>query len=441
MLNSSQGLTRRAFVVIPLVSMGLLAFLLTASPSFAAELNVEFSVVARSGETSIPGGVGVFTDFAGYPAIDEDGNVVFTGVGGADQTGENQAGIYTAVGGCCQRVADKNTLVPGGGGATFDSFAGLERNDIGGGRVAFRADISASSALVGVYSNVGQANASDLVEVAVADGSDWSMVGEPWVDGDVVAMWGRRLVPEERNTTLLWVGADRSTAYIEASAGYAMAYYTEASVSGSAAIFRQTNANSDEMGVLSGGDFEVLAVRGVTPMPGAGVTFNKFFKNPVVDRDGQDALFGATGTGTAGLYKRTGGGVLQKLADNNTLMPGANGREFGYFAKEGASLVNGQAVFVGYDDWLLEGLYTDIGGELSVLLDSEFNASIDVGGEWLEVDGIQAGPKALAHTSRGYEVVFRVSLTSGGSAIIRAIIRASIDERKTDLIFASGFDN
>jgi hypothetical protein len=132
--------------------------------------------------------------------------VVFVGTGGNDASGDYQAGVYTAVGACCQKVADRNTAVPGQVGATFDRFLSTDRNDIDGGRVAFLADVSASTTVYGVYSNVGQASAGSLVEVAVADGIEWSLVSDPWVTVPVT-LRGRRLIPAN-TTRSWWEGAD-----------------------------------------------------------------------------------------------------------------------------------------------------------------------------------------------------------------------------------------
>ena len=71
----------------PLIILAVL--LLTATPLFAAELSVQYEVIARSGETPVPGGVGNFTGFGSPPAIDDEGNVVFL------SGGQQEVGIYT----------------------------------------------------------------------------------------------------------------------------------------------------------------------------------------------------------------------------------------------------------------------------------------------------------------------------------------------------------
>ena len=159
--------------------------LMTAIPSLSEEVSIEYEVIARSGVTSIPDGVGTFSGFNPFPAIDDSGNVMFGALGG-----QSQVGIYTAVGVCCQKVIDRNTLLPGGQGDTFGFFGGTDQNDIDDGRVAFRA--SGQTTGEALYNNVGQAAPSELVKVAAIDGVDWSAGGDPWIDGNTIAMWGER---------------------------------------------------------------------------------------------------------------------------------------------------------------------------------------------------------------------------------------------------------
>ena len=123
-----------------------LLMIMTAIPSFGAGLSVQYEVIARTGVTSIPDGVGTFTGVGPNPAIDSDGNVMITAYG------SSQAGVYTFINGQLQTVADYNTLVPGGGGATFTRFSGSSKNDIDGGRVAFLAESSSPTTVLGLYS-------------------------------------------------------------------------------------------------------------------------------------------------------------------------------------------------------------------------------------------------------------------------------------------------
>ena len=123
----------------PLRIVLLFALLMTALPSFGADLSVQYELVARSGVTPVPDGTGTFTSFSGAPAIDDDGNVVLVAGGDADNSGNPQGGVYTFINSSYQTVADFNTPVPNGGGALFTAFY-WDDTDIDGGRVAFRAD-------------------------------------------------------------------------------------------------------------------------------------------------------------------------------------------------------------------------------------------------------------------------------------------------------------
>jgi hypothetical protein len=425
----SSHLLSSLFARNPLPTFVSLLLLAVAVPSFGAELAVEYSVVARSGVTAIPGGVGKFTGFGAAPAIDADGNVAFTGTGGNDASGKFQAGVYSAVGICCQKVADRNTLVPGQGGATFDNFRSTDRNGIGGGRVAFVADVSPSTTLLGVYSNVGQASAGSLVEVALADGAEWSILSDPWVDGEVVTMRGRRLIPSQHDTILVWNGAD---SFLSPGTDYVVSPGTVASMAQGAAVFRRYKTGFSELGVHSGGVYQTLVLLNSTLIPGlAGVTFSNVNNFPVVDRGGLDVAFRGNGPdGLVGLYKRANGGALTQVADNATvvpgggLIPGAGAQIFKAFIEDGTALANGKVVFWGAGQNFLQGLYTDIGGALDVLLDTADNNTIVLNGITETITGFALSHKSLAYTAQGHTVVFKATFASGASAIIRATIGA-----------------
>jgi len=440
-INSKIDLSvRKSLFLVPFL------LLMTATVSFGADLSVEYTVIARSGVTPIPGGVGKFIGFGSVPAIDNNGNVVFAAAGGLDGGGENQAGVYTLIDGNYQVVADRNTLVPGGGGAMFDNFKGTERNDIDDGRVAFMVDISSSSTVLGVYSNVGQASPNNLVELALVDGDEWSVISDPWVDGDVVAMRGRRLIPEQHDTILLWDGMD---SFVDPGAGYIVSPNTQASISGDATIFRRYKTGSSELGILSGSVYETLVKLGTTPMPGqGGLTFSNVNNYPVVDRGGEDAAFRGNGSGgVTGIYKRTNGGALEEVAANwqvvpgGGVIPGAGEQTFRVFREDGISLADGQVVFWGLGQNFLEGIYTDVGGELSVIVDNEGNNTIVLAGQTEHITDFSLSHKSFAYTPNGYEVVFWATLQSGGTAIIRATINGSPGTTDNFTVFKNFSDN
>ena len=138
-----------------------IALLMTALTSLAAPLPIQYELVARSGDTAIPEGMGTFNGFSEAPAVDSDGNIAFVATGGADGISSFQSGIYTFIGGQLQKVADKNTLIPDGGGAKFTIFYGSDLNDIDAGRVAFRANTVSAGTVLGLYTNVGPRNFPD----------------------------------------------------------------------------------------------------------------------------------------------------------------------------------------------------------------------------------------------------------------------------------------
>ena len=216
MFSLNDSFVRNSYVRTSLQIFLPVMLLLAAVPSLSAQLSVDYEVIARSGATPVPDGNGYFGYFDTGPSIDAEGNVVFFGGASA------QGGIYTAIGACCQTVADFNTPAPNSAGQTFHWFSAGGGNDIDAGRVAFTAqypDAVTGAGVRGVYSNAGQFRPQDLAEVAVVDNQEWSGLGSPWVDGDVVALRGNRLVPTAHTTVLLWDGWTLSESFVDGGAG------------------------------------------------------------------------------------------------------------------------------------------------------------------------------------------------------------------------------
>ena len=175
------------------------------------------------------------------------------------------------------------------------------------------------------------------------------------------------------------------------------------------------------------------------------MNFSNVNNYPVVDRGGLDAAFRGDGSGVQGVYKRVNGGALQAVADNATVMPGGNvipgvgDQVFKFFDEAGISLANGQMAFWGTGENFLEGIYTDIGGSLEVVVDNMENNTIVLHGQTEQITDISLSHKSLAYTSQGYMVVFKASLQSGGIALIRATISIATS-KLSDTIFKSGFE-
>ena len=411
--------------------------LVAAIPSLSAQPSVEYEVIARSGETAVPGGSGTFSYFDSAPAIDAEGNVVFFGGASA------QSGIYTAVGSCCQRVADLTSLAPNGGGQRFNWFSPADGADIDAGRVAFTAQFPhavTGAGVRGIYSNVGQFGPLDLVEVAAVDGQEWSGLGSPWVDGDVVALRGNRLIPTAHTTVLLWDGWTSSESFVDGGSG-SIASNAEAVISGDAVSFQRIASGKVQLAVSGNQGMDVLAAVGSTLVPdGGGATFRLLSNQAVLDRDGQDAAFAGyflSSPTLVGVYKRTAGGALERVADVVDVVPGADplpdGTDhlFKDFAPTGIAISNGRVVFLGYGQFGVKGLYTDVDGSLEVLVDTEYNDAIELDGVEERIYALSMGRKAFALTPQGYMVVFRTTLESGDHAIVRATIGAPSSDRFT----------
>jgi len=411
--------------------------LMMAFPSYGAELSIQFETIARTNVTAIPGGLGTFGGLTEAPAIDSQGNVAFVGGGGFDANGNLQSGIYTFDGSQYQKVADKNTLVPGGGGAKFTTFYGSDLNDIDAGRVAFRANTVSSGTLLGLYSNAGQASPGNLVELALIDGTEWTESSHPWVDGNTVAMRGR--FPDDQTEMMHWDGPSLSTSYLDPGTGYIISPASQASVSGDATIFRRYKTGSSQMVISHAGSIEALATIDSTAIPGQpGLVFSNFNFFPVVDQGGQDAAFRGRGGGVIGVYKRTNDGALGAVADTTTVAPGTTNNLFTFFDDAGISLAGGQVVFLGMGSSFLDGLYTDIGGGLSVIVDDQNNNTINLDGQLEQVSDIRFSSKSFANTPDGYQVVFRAALQSGGTAIIRATISTGSNPQPDISVSGSG---
>jgi len=432
-MRRNSGLSKYNFFAgnTPRVLLSLL-LLMTAAPSFGAELSIQFETIARTNVTPIPEGFGAFGGLSEAPVIDSEGNIAFVGGGGFDANGNLQSGIYTLTDGQFQKVADKNTLVPGGGGTKFTTFYGSDLNDIDAGRVAFRANTVSSGTLLGIYSNAGQASPADLVELALIDGTEWTESSHPWIDGNVVAMRGKS--PDEQTEMLHWDGSSLSTSFLNPGTGYIISPASQASISGDATIFRRYKTGSSQMVISHAGSIEALATLDSTAIPGQpGLVFSNFNFFPVVGNGGQDAAFRGRGGGVIGVYKRTNDGALEAVADSTTVAPGTANNAFTYFDDSGISLAGGQIVFLGMGSSFLDGLYTDIGGGLSLIVDDQNNNTISLDGQLEQVSDIRFSSKSFADTPDGYQVVFRAALQSGGTAIIKATINTGTTTSAPDI--------
>ena len=106
--HSSGKLRLRSF------SSKLLILALVAVPfPLAAAVSITYEVIARTGVTTVPGTTSTFVGLGDAPAIDKQGNVVFSGGSSV------RAGVYTAIGG----------MLPESGGH-YDGDSGAGGRDV-----------------------------------------------------------------------------------------------------------------------------------------------------------------------------------------------------------------------------------------------------------------------------------------------------------------------
>jgi hypothetical protein len=271
-----------------------------------------FTKVADN-NTPVPGGMGTFTDFGGFgvgPSY-RDGSLTFVANSGSLR------GIYTNVGGTLNLVADTNTPIPGGTG----NFGNIGPGSISNGFVAFRGfDTPAESGnKQGIYTNLG-GNLHAIVDPST-----------PIPNG---------------------VGNFQA---------YSMFYSFSA---GHVAFCGTGSGGQDGIYTNLGGSISIVADTH-TPIPGGVGNFMSFGSFNDLDH-GQIALVGSGSNGQTGIYTNIGG-TLSVVADTHTAIPGGTGN-FTSFAS--ISLSQGNLAFVGFGSNGQNGIYTNIGGTLSVVADT-----------------------------------------------------------------------
>jgi hypothetical protein len=267
--------------------------------------------------TPIPNGSGPFTRFD--PPTLSGGNVAFAGYGLA-----GQQGIYLFQGGVLSRVADLNTAIPGGSG-NFNSV--------------FGAPLSGSDVAFGGAGPAGQQG------VYFFNGSVLSRVAD--LNTPIPGGTGNF-------TALILAGLSGSNVAFEGTgpAGQQGVYSFNGSVLSRVADLNTPIPNGT-------GNFKRLS--GPTLLSGNNIAFGGS-DNPVPLPPG----------GQQGIYLFHGG-VLDHVADLNTLVPGGSGNKFAGFGAPGqpftgGALSGGNVVFLGFGS-LQAGLYLSEDGILSRVVD------------------------------------------------------------------------
>ncbi len=259
-------------------------------------------------DDSIPDGAGTFSFFAGFAF---DGQAV--AVRGFDFSGN--MGIYTNAGGPITRVADDTTPIPGGTGS-FEFFSGVS---IENGIVTFGGGSGGSQR--GIYTN---ANGPSL---------------------DVLY--------------------DTTTPTPEGSSTFSSFRFV--SVDGGSLAFQGISQGISSGGIYtdSSGPLETVADLN-TDVPDGFSTFNSF-RGPSLS-DGEVAFLGYGFFGD-GIYKGRGSGDLTIVANESTVIPGETDT-FAGFGEGAPDIDEGSVAFRGIDSSGKEGIYVDVGGSLSVVVDT-----------------------------------------------------------------------
>ena len=328
--------------------------------------------------TEVPGGGGAtFTGF-GDPVHIGDGDVAFIGFGGP-----GVFGIYTNVGGMLNLVADLNTVVPGGGGGTFTSIQ--TPVSIGNGEVAFRA--FGGSGQEGIYTNVGGVLtlvANQSTAVPDGGGGTFTDFRDPVSPADgKVAFFGEGGTGETGIYSdaggMLELVADENTTVPDGGGGNFVSFGGPVSLGGGAVAFIG-RGNAGLRGIYSNATGSLARVADTTTVvpSGGGGTFTLF--EQLVSLGGGDVAFiGEGGTGQEGIYNNIGGGVTL-VANLDSLIPGGGGETFGRISAI-ASLGGGEVVFLGFDDSNdVLGIYNNAGGMGMLALVADLSTLVPGGG-------------------------------------------------------------
>ena len=271
--------------------------------------------------TVVPGGTGTFRAFAA-PVLDGD-DIGFLGFG----TGAEQ-GIYTTIGGPLRAVADKGTSVPDGSGQ-FTFFTGPS---IANGNLAFGA--GGTSAQQGVFTGIGgvlDVLANTATAIPSGTGNFTNLTGGAVsIDGEDVAFIGHGDLNQK--------GVYKS-------------------VSGS--LTRVADGSTSVPGAFTPSLFAPQLVPGRT------------FKSPSID-DG-NVVFGSPDR--EGIYTDLGGS-LRKVADDRTFIPGPPLGTFDSFGStydmDGSTIVftGARPSFSGLPSF--HGIVAEAGGALGLVAERGF---------------------------------------------------------------------
>ncbi len=324
--------------------------------------------------TVIPGGVGNFTEFGSPPFFDSPpltsgNNVVFEAVGSG-----GQQGIYLFDGSTLSKVADTNTPIPGGTG-NFSSFSVFS---ISGGNIAF---FGSGSGEGGIY----LFNGATLTKVA--DGNTpippggagnfdgfLSDVGSVAISGSNVVFdgfgssFGQEGIYLFEGVTLR-KAADTNTAFPGGTGNFHS--FGSVAISASNVAFRGGSGFQQGVYVFDGTTLGKVADTN-TPIPGGTGDFCDF-RFPVLIGGGNVAFMGVSGTQQQGFCSRQQGiylfdGTVLSRLADTKTMVPGGKGDFTDFF--GLAMSDRNVAFGGFGSLDEQGIYFFNGTTLSVVADT-----------------------------------------------------------------------
>ena len=324
-------------------------------------------------DTQMPGGPGTFGGSIAFSAPSLDGpHLAFIG---HNNGAHGYKAIYVVNNNNFFIVADTSTPMPNTGGLTFRDFNGgiSFPLSISGSSVVFRGSNRASADTAGIYT-FAQVVAD--FNTPIPNGSTnfvGRRFGGPAIDGGNVVFNGGNSEQEGIYTLVdgrYEVIADLDTIRPGTTENFDSLAPTTAGlgsvvdIEGEAVVFESGTRTAGTLGLYTnlGGPLRVVADQN-TP-----IDFN-FIAFDYAQIDGGDIIFHASHGSTTGIYMDRGG-QISVLADSDTQIPGGT-QTFGRI--DGASHDSGRLAFVALISVSPDkyGLYTNIGGELIKVLDSD----------------------------------------------------------------------
>ena len=317
-------------------------------------------------------GIGTFNSFVIPPDVIRpsiSGTVV--SFGGTLSTGAPELARAGVTG--MDAIATTSIAIPGGGG-NFLTFAPLPLG-LSGGVYTFRGKGS-SPTTDGIYSNasgslaavvsIGMANPTGGTFTNIAggavSGTTVTFIGTSVPNGPPTAVYtrtgGGSILPIVTTSSTMPGGAGNFANFADPSGNT----YTP-NISGPNVVFGGRNASGSSFGLFMTNGFGVTAVAtNATAIPNGTDNFTAL--SPVPAISGSNVAFQAFGAnGQQGVY-RSVGGVLSRVADRNTPVPGAPGTTFDSFLFMDVAISGDRVAFRGHGTGGTDGIYTDLTGTL-----------------------------------------------------------------------------